>query len=158
MKLTLTRHTFESDYTAGKLFVNAEYFCDTLEPPSRNIHIDIRKINDVDHRLAVVNQVLSAKNRFGKGKVAIPTGAYIVKMSPSEKFKGMRPFLLSVPGFSGIMFHEGNTHNQTLGCILVGKATADKSRLINSRTALKRLLDIIKYAEKKGEKVMLSLS
>ena len=54
------------------------------------------------------------------GITAIPTGRYRVIISYSNRFRRQLPFLLNVPGFSGIRIHPGNRHINTLGCILPG--------------------------------------
>lgn len=50
---------------------------------------------------------------------AFPVGRYSVSGKRSEKF-GANKIYLDVPGRSGIMFHGGNTANDTRGCVLVG--------------------------------------
>lgn len=94
MKLTLIRIAFRETYTIGRLFVNGEYFCDTLEDVPREI-----KIPD---------------------QTCIPTGTYKVILNLSNRFKKIMPLLVDVPGFSGIRIHSGNTDKDTSGCILVG--------------------------------------
>ena len=50
---------------------------------------------------------------------AFPVGRYSVSGKRSEKF-GANKIYLDVPGRSGIMFHGGNTKDDTKGCVLVG--------------------------------------
>lgn len=50
---------------------------------------------------------------------AFPVGRYSVSGKRSEKF-GANKIYLDVPGRSGIMFHGGNTKEDTKGCVLVG--------------------------------------
>lgn len=51
---------------------------------------------------------------------AITEGTYEGAMVLSPKFKSKRLKLLNVPNRGGILIHEGNTHLDTDGCILVG--------------------------------------
>jgi hypothetical protein len=54
------------------------------------------------------------------GESAIPYGLYDLVVTMSPKFKRLMPRLLDVVGFDGILIHNGNTHEDTEGCILVG--------------------------------------
>lgn len=103
MKLRLERIFKGENYTIGRLYIDDIYFCDTLEDTIRDI----------------------SENGEGKiyGKTAIPSGKYNVVMSMSSRFKRILPLLQNVPHFEGIRIHSGNTHEDTHGCILVGKNT-----------------------------------
>lgn len=103
MKLRLERIFKGENYTIGRLYIDDIYFCDTLEDTIRDI----------------------SENGEGKiyGKTAIPSGKYNVVMSMSNRFKRILPLLQNVPHFEGIRIHSGNTHEDTHGCILVGKNT-----------------------------------
>ena len=82
-------------------------FCDTLEPPRRNL----LNGGKWDKRLKV------------KGMTAIPEGRYLMRFTYSPKF-GKRMFqLMDVPLFDGIRIHSGNSVKDTQGCILVGNNT-----------------------------------
>ena len=97
-------------------------FCDTLEPPRRNL----LNGGKWDRRLKV------------KGMTAIPEGRYLMRFTYSPKF-GRRLFLLmDVPLFDGIRIHSGNSVKDTQGCILVGNNTK-VGRLENSRAVLFKL-------------------
>jgi hypothetical protein len=49
----------------------------------------------------------------------IPNGTYPVTKRPSEKLKGVGGYYIDdVPNRTGIMFHCGNTHHDTKGCLL----------------------------------------
>lgn len=50
----------------------------------------------------------------------IPKGNYVCKRKISPKF-GETFEITSVPGRSHVLFHAGNTHKDTEGCVLLGK-------------------------------------
>lgn len=102
-------------------------FCDTLEPPRRNL----LNGGKWDKRLKV------------KGMTAIPEGRYLMRFTYSPKF-GKRLFqLMDVPLFDGIHIHSGNSVKDTQGCILVGNNTK-VGRLENSRAVLFKLEMMLK--------------
>lgn len=102
-------------------------FCDTLEPPRRNL----LNGGKWDKRLKV------------KGMTAIPEGRYLMRFTYSPKF-GKRLFqLMDVPLFDGIRIHSGNSVKDTQGCILVGNNTKVE-RLENSRAVLFKLEMMLK--------------
>lgn len=101
MELTLTRTEKTKDYTMGRLEIDGEHFCDTLEPTWRDLGP-----GRLGHKIA--------------GRTAIPDGRYPVAVTWSPKFKKWLPLLLHVPQFEGIRIHAGNTPDDTEGCILVG--------------------------------------
>ena len=131
MKLELKRLYKKDTYTIGKLYINDEYFCDTLEDKDRNL------TNDMS-----LADVLNIKVY---GRTAIPIGTYKVTITYSPKFKTNLPLINDVIGYSGIRIHQGNTHNNTSGCILVGENKI-KGQLINSKNTLSKLLSILSNA------------
>jgi len=129
IRITVTRTAKRPAYTIGKMYINGEYFCDTLEDADRGLHrnmplAEIKKIKVMHH-------------------TAIPTGTYKVVIDLSPRFKRMLPRLLDVPGFSGILIHRGNTERDTSGCILVGENKA-VGKVINSTPCELRLVEILK--------------
>lgn len=89
------KRTFKGpEYTIGKLYIDENYFCDTLEDTVRKVKI--------------------------AGKTAIPTGTYKVKKTYSPRFKTILPEILNVPNFTGVRIHSGNTAKDTDGCLLLG--------------------------------------
>lgn len=115
MKLVLKRTFLGKDYTIGKLYIDGEYFCDTLEDKV----LDTNKNGKFDEGAKVPHQT------------AIPYGTYKVIVNRSPKFKRMLPRLLDVPYFEGILIHRGGHKDHTSGCILVGENKI-KGGLINS--------------------------
>lgn len=116
LNLKLQRDTFTTNSTIGKLFVNGEFNCFTLE--------DIHRPKKIMH------------------ETCIDAGIYEVVITYSQRFKKMMPLLLNVPNFTGIRIHSGNTDEDTSGCILVGlKKGVDI--IGESRMAYDGLFDIL---------------
>ena len=117
IKLRLERRYKGPKYTIGKLFINNEYFCDTIE--------------DIDRGLKSSMSVEYIKKKKVYAKTAIPTGTYKIEMTYSSKFKCILPLLVNVKGFSGIRIHRGNTEIDSSGCIIIGENKV-KGKVINS--------------------------
>lgn len=113
MKLELKRLCYKETYTIGKLYVDGQYLCDTLEDVPREV-----KVQD---------------------QTCIPKGTYSVILSMSNRFKKIMPLLLNVPGFEGIRIHSGNTDKDTSGCILVGRNKV-KGMVVNSHICFDALM------------------
>jgi hypothetical protein len=116
MKLKLLREKSSDDTTIGKLYINEEFFCYTLEDKVRD-----KKVY---------------------GETAIPAGTYKVLITWSPRFKRQLPLLVDVPRFDGIRIHPGNTHKNTEGCILVGEYVEGEF-LYKSKIAFDRLYAIL---------------
>ena len=136
MNLTLTRIAKKKTYTIGRLAIDGEYFCDTLEPTWRDYAHGGRKI---------------------AGRSAIPEGRYAVVISWSPKFRKWLPILLGVPNFSGIRIHAGNTADDTEGCILVGKNRI-VGNVLDSALWLYRLKQRITEAKDRDEAVWITVT
>lgn len=93
--LTLERKIFTDKSTIGDLSLDGEFLCRTLEDTVRKTKV--------------------------YGQTAIPSGTYEVIIRDSNRFKRRLPALLKVPYFDGILIHNGNTAEATLGCCLVGQ-------------------------------------
>lgn len=122
MKVLLKRIAKKEKYTIGRLYVDGEYFCDTIE--------------DKDRGLTDKMTVEEIKKKKVYSETAIPIGTYEVTLNVvSQKFgkkvfyynnanNGKLPRLLNVKGFDGVLIHAGNTAEDSMGCILVGKNKA----------------------------------
>lgn len=134
MNIILDRIAKKSKYTIGKLYINGEYFCDTIE--------------DTDRGLTQTMTDSQIKSKKVYGQTAIPTGTYKVIISYSNKFKRQMPLLLNVPGFLGIRIHSGNTEKDTEGCLIVGKNKV-VGKVIESKDTYNKLFSILCEANKK---------
>lgn len=90
----------------------------------------------------LVCSTLEPLNCDGEFMHGLKFGDYRLSMTFSPKFRRNLP-LISAKGRDGIRIHAGNTFEDTTGCILVG-VYASKTRLYNSRCALRYVLDLIK--------------
>lgn len=134
MEMIVQREPSKNGATLGRLYVNGEAFCDTLE--------DV--IREVDGRPVSEWKI--------HGKTAIPQGRYRVTMEPSPKF-GLNTLTLNdVPGFSLIRVHAGNDAEDTEGCLLVGGRNTN-STIANSRNTLVNLKVKVLTALQNGEQV-----
>jgi hypothetical protein len=111
VNLLLIRDTFTKESTIGKLFINGESFCDTLENPYINNERNIS---------------------------CIPEGQYKVRLRLARE-SATRNYLhllvQDVPNRDYILVHIGNYPSQTQGCILVGNGR--KHNVVeNSRLAM----------------------
>ena len=147
MKIEVKRLTKKySYYCIGKLYIDGEYFCDTLEDKDRGLNQNMSP--DEIKRIKV------------KDKTAIPTGTYKVTLNiVSPKFSkypfykevcgGRLPRLLDVPGFDGILIHVGDGYkgpDLTSGCILVGENKI-VGGLLNGKETFKALYKRLKEAD-----------
>jgi hypothetical protein len=111
INLLIIRDTFSEKSTLGKLFINGESFCDTLELPYIN---NERSIS------------------------CIPAGRYKVRLRTARE-SATRDYLhllvQDVPDRKWILIHIGNYPSQTKGCILVGNGRK-QDVVENSRLAM----------------------
>ena len=138
MELNVKRIARKDGYTIGCLFINNEYFCDTLEDTDRGLKDTMQ-----------VDEILAKKV---KAETAIPTGKYDVILTFSPRFKRVLPLLLNVKEYEGVRIHAGNTNKDTEGCLLVGDNKV-KGQVINSRATLEKLMSVLLECEKRKEKV-----
>lgn len=153
MDLLLKRIYKGPKYTIGHLYINGQYFCDTLEDVDRGLHSDMK--------FSEINRIKVA------GKTAIPTGTYYITLGiQSPKFsakkyekqygfcKGYLPRLINVKGYQGICIHIGNSDTDTDGCILVGSNTV-KGKVTNSTATFRKLYEVFQNVE--GETIQITI-
>lgn len=152
MEIELRRIARRDTYTIGRLSIDGERFCDTIEDKDRGLRQDLP---------LSVN-----KARKVKGETAIPTGRYQVTLGvQSKKYahrkqyafcNGYVPRLLNVPAFDGILIHIGNTAQDSEGCILVGKNTK-VGMVTHSTVTFWELYSRLQDAAKQGEKIFITI-
>lgn len=142
MNIHIYRKYKKESYTIGRLFIDGQFVCNTLEPKDRGLD---QQMSVGDIRMCKV-----------RGLTAIPLGRYKVEMSWSVKFKERRPFLIDVPCYTGVMIHEGNTVRSTMGCILVGMNTV-KGCVMESKRYLAVIMKKICEAGERGEEIQLTI-
>lgn len=124
MLITVEPLHHTKDATAGKLYVDGEFYCYTLEDPIREGKIP--------------------------GKTAIPRGEYAILPREHGRFyklmqerhkwhRGMLQ-LMNVYDFTDILIHPGNTTEDTEGCLLLGEHYSSQEQIvIRSNKAYKKL-------------------
>ena len=143
MNITVKRIAKRGSYTIGKMHIDGEYFCDTLE--------------DTDRGLSQSMDLNEIKSKKVPGQTAIPTGTYKVIVNQSPKFKRNLPRLLAVPGFEGVLIHRGNTNKDTAGCILIGE-NKEVGKVINSTRYEMRLVNKLLYIQSNKENITITIS
>lgn len=151
MEIILQREPSADGATYGKLSVDSQHECETLEDVIRErigFPVEQWKI---------------------PGETAIPDGRYKVTIDFSSRFKRLMPHILDVPGFTGVRIHAGNTALQTEGCVLVGRARQDFGSslsteehkavpgLVMSISAYDSLFALLKVAFSAGEEIWITV-
>ena len=133
---TLTQATdLGEGFSLGKLHIDGEYFCETLEDEDRQLEQGNGKVY---------------------GKSAIPRGRYEIELYLSPRH-GLVPMLQDVPGFKYIEIHKANRSEELLGCIGVGaERTARGVR--NCSYTLATLIQKIQLSIHREEKVYITVA
>ena len=142
MELLLVRKYKGIDYTVGDLYIDGEFFSNTLE--------------DTDRGLKNTMSLEEIKKIKVNNETAIPTGTYKIDMSTysprfgkkswAQPYGGFIPRLVNVPGYLGVLIHPGNTNKDTSGCILIGKNSV-KGQVTESQNAFHKLMNILKKVQ-----------
>ena len=131
MTLDLYREVSTPQGTFGRLGINGEFVCWTLE--------DIVRAGP-----KIVHET------------AIPAGIYQVVITRSQRFEKMLPLVQNVPDFTAIRIHSGTTSADTSGCILVG-LKRDAQGVWHSKLAMEVLLPLLADALARGQQVWLTV-
>lgn len=143
MKITVKREAPKDTYTPGKLYIDDQFFCFTLE--------------DLDRGLTQEMSIGEIQSKKIHGETAIPKGTYKITLDMvSPKFsqypfymevcEGKIPRLVDVPGYEGVLIHvaDGWKKDKLLqGCIGIGERQADGS-LLNGKEIFRKFYDTIK--------------
>lgn len=136
MNLKVVRDACGQYASLGKMYVNDEYQCETLE--------------DVDRKLEDGGVKIPCET-------AIPRGTYKVIVDWSPHFNRMLPHVLDVPDYEGVRIHPGNAPKDTEGCILVGMRRGP-NYVYQSVNAFNALMDKIDAALDAGEDITLEVA
>lgn len=154
MELLVDRKWKKNTYTIGRLFINGQFFCNTMEDKDRGLTQKMSLIKIKEVKVAALT--------------AIPTGTYTINMntiSPKYSLKswyfsncrgGKMPRIENVPGWPGVLIHPGNTAADSEGCILVGKNDV-QGMVTNSKATFLNLYNILYNAYKLGEKITITI-
>ena len=129
MRWTIERAYPKQDYIIGRLSIDFEPLCNTLELPWRD----------------------NAPNVS-----CIPPGRYQVYLTYSPKFGRDLPLVTGVPGRSGIRFHRANWPREIQGCIAPGENTV-RGAVMNSTKYEEILVRKMKEARLRKEPVFLEI-
>lgn len=153
LEILVDRKWKKSTYTIGRMYLDGEFFCNTLE--------------DRDRGLTSEMSLIEINGRKVMHETAIPSGTYEVSLDyVSPKFSqypyymevcgGRLPRLLDVKGFSGVLIHVGTNASHSSGCILVGNNTSI-GQLSNGKKVFEELYKRLLDAKKEGKKIMLKI-
>lgn len=129
LQVLLTRNWRKEEYTIGRIYVNGKQLCNSCEDTDRHLY-----------QGQPLSEILKIKV---KGKTAIPTGTYRLRIVESPKFKRELIEIVDVPGFLNIRIHAGNDINDTDGCVLPGENKAP-GKVLNSRKYEDQLTAMVK--------------
>lgn len=138
MKILVQRFHSTKNYTVGLMFIDGVFKCFTLEDEKRDVKV--------------------------YAETRIPAGIYNLSLQAAgslhtrykAKFQFHKGMLLlnSVPNFSGIMIHMGNSDKDTAGCLLVGESFClGCSKITDSQKAYEKIYPLISAALLAHEKV-----
>lgn len=140
MEIRVKRIALKETYTIGRLYIDGEYICDTIEDKVRDIKIQNETAIPYGRYKVAMNYKSPKYSNFDKYKWA-------------KEYDGYLPRLIDVPEFDGILIHVGNTSLDTSGCILVGE-NKKKGKVINSVATFNRLMkDYLLKAKEKNENI-----
>lgn len=156
MQISVRRVAKRDKYTIGWLYIDGKKFCDTIE--------------DKDRGLKQTMSLAEILRKKVYGQTAIPKGTYILSMnkpSPSYQNKAKKdvyykfccdnmPRIENVPGFDGILIHNGSDQDSSSGCLIVGENSI-VGKVTNSRTVFKKLWQMLFDVYKRGEEIKITI-
>lgn len=133
--IKVERFLHHPDCEIGRVYINGEYFCFSIEDATRTTKI--------------------------KGETCIPLGVYplATRFSPrfSKEYKHDMIWVQNVPGFEFILIHWGNTISDTEGCLIIGDkigVVKQKDAVLNSRATYLKFYDKVINQIKAGGQVI----
>lgn len=133
--IKVERFLHHPDCEIGRVYINGEYFCFSIEDATRTTKI--------------------------KGETCIPPGVYplATRFSPrfSKEYKHDMIWVQNVPGFEFILIHWGNTISDTEGCLIIGDkigVVKQKDAVLNSRATYLKFYDRVINQIKAGGQVI----
>jgi len=139
MKIKVDRFEIGTSWAVGRLYIDDDYICYTLEG----------KVREVAGEPVAQWKVA--------GATAIPTGTYKVIVDHSMHFGRDMMHILNVPGFDGIRIHGGNTEADTEGCILVGSFWAGGDHIGNCAAVLNLVFNAVLAAQMRKEEITITI-
>jgi hypothetical protein len=120
MNILVKRYKSEKDFTIGKVYIDDQFECYSLEDEKRDVK--------VMHETRIPE---------GKYKIDLRTfGGHHEQYA--KKFPAMHKGMLwvkDVPGFQDILIHIGNTDEDTSGCLLIGLNVDEAKGILYNSTA-----------------------
>lgn len=142
MIITIQRKYKKENYTIGNMYIDGVWFCNTLEDKDRGLRSDM--------------PITEIKRIKVYAKTAIPTGHYEVGIVFWKKYNLNVPTIKNVPGYTGILIHNGVNEEHTAGCPLVGFNNV-VGGLTKGKKCLSDLTTIVQREIKLGRKVFIDI-
>ena len=139
MLIKLIRNQPQGKALFGQLYVDGEYFCDTLENtdyaiPSGFYRLRVTMSPRFKIFLPILDGVWGYRGSGVQEFRSLGVTSEHLNSKASEPRSAKR---------TGIRIHAGNTIDHTEGCILVGEADLPNLRLLSSLKTLHRLCDVL---------------
>ena len=139
MLIKLIRNQPQGKALFGQLYVDGEYFCDTLENTDYAIPAGFYRLDvTFSPRWQVLLPILYGVIGYRSSGVQKLGSSGVTSEPLNSKASEQRSQLRT-----GIRIHAGNTIDHTEGCILVGEADQPNLRLLSSLKTLHRLCDVL---------------